>query len=161
MSTSRALAAALAASLFIGTALAADGNLSASGSGAVALAGLVGLQDPALKPRTRRVLAALLGGRAGQVERTPPFTVTADAVTCRSSDVDLSFHACELTFKGRRRELSGRAAHELYATLVENDVPGSGAAGSVYESVKGLSCRLDPKLMLGGGGADCRYAADQ
>ena len=77
------------------------------------------------------------------------------------SDVDISEHDCTLKFGGVARTLQGRAAHELYATLVEIGAPSDGAAGSIYESVSNLACKVRPAEVQerGGGGADCSFDA--
>jgi hypothetical protein len=137
---------------------------SSSGSGALALAALVGVRSPALTLRERKALANMLDGRLAFP--WPPnrkITVTADKVTCRASNVDISTHSCEIAFGSRTRRLAGRAAHELYATLAEDGVSSEGAAGSIYESVTQLSCTIDVGVVKqrGGGGADCTFTPGQ
>jgi hypothetical protein len=85
--------------------------------------------------------------------------LTADSVICRSSDVDLTMHACDLVFGTATAQLHGRAAHDLYATLQEIGVPADGAAGTIFEAVSNLSCTIDPKEIESkdGGGASCRF----
>jgi hypothetical protein len=132
-----------------------------SGSSALALAALVGAHSPDLYPRQKIELARLLDGHT-----TPPYPagakieVRADSVGCRASDVDITLHDCTLSFGKRRASLGGRAAHELYATLIEAGVQSSGAAGSIYESVSHLACTVDPHVVAekGGGGADCKFS---
>jgi hypothetical protein len=137
---------------------AADGTGS-SGAGALALAALVGAHSSALTLQQKHALADMLEGNLG-FGLAAPFTVVADSVSCRQSDVDISHHDCTLKFGAATRTLNGRAAHELYATLVENGVPGDGAAGSIYEAVSHLSCAINPAEVKqkAGGGASCTWA---
>jgi hypothetical protein len=141
-------------------ASAASTNIS--GNSALALAALVGAQSRAVTLKERKALANMLDGRLAFA--WPPnqkIVVKADKVTCRASNVDISAHSCDLTFGAGTRNLSGRAAHELYAALVEAGVPSDGAAGSVFEGVTQLSCTIDPGAVKqkGGGGADCTLTA--
>lgn len=150
---------ALALASGAGTAFAAD---SASGSGALALAALVGLQSPLLTPSAKKALSHMLGGDLSfPFPQNGTITVKAGSISCRASDVDISAHDCTLKFGGATRTLEGRAAHELYATLVENGVASDGAAGSVFEAVYHLSCtiKVGEVKERGGGGADCSFDA--
>ena len=136
----------------------ADGTGS-SGAGALALAALVGAHSPALAAPQKQALADMLDGNLG-FTLSAAFTVAADSVSCRQSDVDISHHDCTLKFGAATRTLNGRAAHELYATLAENGVPGDGAAGSIYEAVSHLACAIKPAEVKqkAGGGATCAWA---
>lgn len=132
-----------------------------SGDEALALAALVGEQAP-LPANEKAVLAAFLDGNPNVAGHAgAKIQVTADSVSCRASDVDLTLHSCELTFGKKKASLTGRSAHELYATLIEAGVPSDGAAGSIYESVTKLSCTIDPKEVADedSGGADCTFIA--
>jgi hypothetical protein len=131
-----------------------------SGNSALALAALVGPHSPTLTLKQKTALLLMLDGRLNFPY--PPgqkIDVKADKVTCRASNVDISAHSCELTFGTKTRNLTGRAAHELYATLIESGVPSDGAAGSLFESVTALSCTIDPSEVKqkAGGGADCTF----
>lgn len=84
---------------------------TAAGSGALALAAQVGEQSPLLPPQARTELGRLLDGRT----RFPypahsKIEVRADAVVCRTSDVDISLHTCDLGFGKRKVSVNGRAA---------------------------------------------------
>ena len=138
-------------------ACAAD---TASGSGALALAALVGIQSPAVTAAGRRGLARILDGDLG-FPGHGKIRIEAADVTCRASDVDVSAHACTLKFGTASRTLKGRKAHELYATLIENGVASDGAAGSVFEAVSHLTCTIEFAALKqrGGGGAGCTYDA--
>ena len=136
-------------------ATAAD---SLSGSSALALAGLVGIQSPLVSVSDRKILLSILNGDLSfSYPANGQILVKADSVTCRLSDVDISAHGCTLKFGGATRTSKGREAHELYATLVENGIPSDGAAGSIFESVSHLSCSVKPTEVKqrGGGGVTC------
>ena len=133
-----------------------------SGGAALALAALVGAQSPALTANQKKTPANLLDGHLSfSYPPSQKIDVKADKVTCRASNVDISAHSCELTFGGKTHNISGRVAHELYATLIESGVPSDGAAGSVFESVTDLACTVDPNEVKqkAGGGADCKFTA--
>jgi hypothetical protein len=136
--------------------------MNTSGNSALALAALVGIPSPALSLKNRKALANMLDGRLNfPYPPSQKIDVKADKVTCRASNVDISAHSCELTFGSQTRKLNGRAAHELYATLIESGVPSDGAAGSLFESVTALSCTIEPSAekQKAGGGADCSFTA--
>jgi hypothetical protein len=133
---------------------------SADGNGALAVAALVAEHSPAVKAGDKTVLEKFLNGQTNVPY--PPnkkITVAADAVSCRSSNVDITQHRCDLTFGAKKVTTNGRKAHELYATLAEVGVPSDGAAGSVFEAVSNLDCTIDPAEVKqkAGGGAHCKY----
>jgi len=132
-----------------------------SGNAALALAALIGEQAP-LPANEKAVLAAFLNGNPSVADHAgAKIQVGTDSVSCRASDVDLTMHSCDLTFGKKKTSLSGRSAHELYATLIEAGVPSEGAAGSIYESVIKLACTIDPKAVGGedGSGAECTFTS--
>ena len=133
-----------------------------SGNSAVSLAARIGERSPFLNWSERRVLAAYLDGRARFPARRS-IIVRANEAACNISDVDITGKGCSLTFGRRVVTLGGREAQALYATLIEAGVPSSGAAGSIYESVKSLVCTIDPAEVRqeAGGGAKCVFAANQ
>jgi hypothetical protein len=146
--------------MFAGPALAAD----ATGNGGLALVALVGEHSPALNAAEKYILSAYLDGRPKS--DYPPgkkVVVRVDEATCRISDVDITAKSCDLKFGAGIASLNGRPAQELYATLIEVGVPPSGAAGSILESVKGLTCTIDPEAVRreSGGGANCAFTVDQ
>jgi hypothetical protein len=148
----------------LGSLLAAQPALagSAGGNSALALAALVGERSPDLEGQPREALGSMLDGKlnfAFPADRK--ITVKADSVVCRASNVDISSHSCELVFGKRKLTRAGRAAHELYATLIEAGVQPEGAAGSMIAGISKLSCTVDPNTVKGasGGGADCTFAA--
>ncbi len=136
---------------------------SASGNGALSLAGLIAEHSPAATRAEKNMLRAYLHGQPkAHLRAGKTIVVKADEVTCRISDVDITHKDCRLTFGHRTVTLAGRRAHELYATLIEVGVPSSGAAGSIYESVKQLKCTIDPAQVrqMAGGGASCNFTAN-
>lgn len=143
-------------------ALAAKAATKTSfGSGALALAALIAEHSPLLPARDKRVMVDFLAGKSKiRYPKGRKIIVSADAVTCRASDVAIAVHSCALSFGKRRVRLDGRKAHELYATLIENGVRGDGAAGTIYEAITNLSCTIDPNEVASndGGGAVCRFS---
>ncbi len=134
----------------------------ANGSGALALAALIGNVSPLLGEQEKGVLMGLLEGQeklAYPAGKT--ISVEATTLTCRASDVDITSHSCALKFGTQDVALAGRKAHELFATLTEIGVPPDGAAGSVFEAVTKLVCTVDADEVKqnAGGGAHCQYAA--
>jgi hypothetical protein len=148
----------VAATLSLAQAASAE---TADGSGALALAAIVGENSPLLGAADKAVLAKFLDGEsdvAYPAGRT--IAVTADKLVCRANNVDIAAHSCELSFGSETVALSGRRAHELYATLAEIGVAPDGAAGSIFEAVSGLKCAIDPNAVKekAGGGAHCDYS---
>jgi len=152
-----ALAAPCAAS-------AGDGNGGqAFGSSALALAALVGADSPRLGDGDKAALAKLLDGdTAFDFPKDKTITVTADKVTCHASNVDIAEHDCTLAFGKPDITLKGRAAHELYATLLEAGVEPDAGAGNIWVAVSKLDCAINVAEVQekAGGGATCHYAAD-
>lgn len=135
---------------------------AADGSGALALAGLVGIVSPLLGAQEKDVLNKLLDGKADfTFPKGKTILVVAAKLTCKASNVDIKSHSCDLGFGKQDVALKGRAAHELYATLIEIGVPPDAGAGSVFEAIGKLDCKIDPNEVIenAGGGAHCDYAA--
>ena len=132
-----------------------------TGNAALALAALVGAASPKLSPAEKDVLVHFLDGdtHAPLVVGTTRLTVSADRVTCRMGDVDIGLHDCELVFGDRTIKREGRAGQELLATLQENGVEADGTAGTIYYSVRPLTCMIDAKEVEDhdGGGASCSF----
>jgi hypothetical protein len=134
---------------------------STGGNSALALAALVGERSPALEAQEREALGYMLDGNLNVAfPADKKITVKADSVVCRASNVDISAHSCELAFGSRKITRTGRAAHELYATLIEAGVSPEGAAGSMIAGISKLVCTIEPNTVKarGGGGADCKFA---
>lgn len=146
----------LASFIFSSSSAAAD----LSGSSALALAALIAKQSPTVGHADRRLLRAYLKGKA-DAHHKPGKTikVTAESVTCRASNVDITAHSCELNFGDTTKPLRGRKAHELFATLIESGVRPEGAAGSMIAGIRKLDCTItaDEVADKGGGGANCKY----
>ena len=133
---------------------------TADGSRALALAALVGQSSPKLDPAAKDLLLTLLDGDAKLGAPNGTILVKADKISCRASNVDITAHSCELTFGGTMAKITGRRAHELYATLAEIGIRPDGAAGSSFEAVAQLMCKIDVTAVtqMAGGGAHCDYA---
>jgi hypothetical protein len=132
---------------------------TATGSSALALASLVAEASPLLSRHEKRVMARLFGGHLHHLPANSKISVKADAIVCRVSNVDITSRSCKLTFGAASANLTGRKAHELYATLAEAGVPSEGAAGSIFESLAHFVCTIDPREIAqrAGGGADCTF----
>jgi hypothetical protein len=133
---------------------------TANGSSALALAALVSEHSPMVSSFDKHKLAQLFGGNSHVFY--PPgrsITVSADKVVCKSSNVDITLHSCDLTFARRTITVTGRKAHEVYATIAEVGVPPDGAAGSIFEALSQLTCSIDPNVIdqRAGGGATCNF----
>jgi hypothetical protein len=155
----KTLALAIALSLLAGSAFAQ----SAEGSSALALGAVVGGGSPLLSTAQKVVLAKLFNGDSASVAKASKIHVAADAILCRAGNVDITAFECDLSFGAQKTQLSGRAAHELFATLGEAGVQSDGAMGTIYEALYKLNCTIDPgEISQGtGGGAICTYAKDQ
>ncbi len=140
-----------------GVTAAAAAPATVSGSVALALAGVVAPHS-LLPAAEKKAVAALFDGKSS-ISYANNIIVTADKIVCRTSNVDITARSCELTFNTTKRNLTGREANEIYATLVMAGVPSDGAAGSIFEALSKLSCTLDPKVIKdnAGGGADCSF----
>lgn len=155
---------AVAAVLVFGATQAAEAE-SANGNGALALGAIVAQHSPLLAAGKKQLLLSYLNGNATAPH--PPgqiVLVTADSLTCRASNVDITAHSCALKFgNGATVNISGRNAHELYATLVEVGVEADGAAGSIFEAVTNLKCKVkaDEVADRAGGGAKCNFDPGQ
>ena len=133
---------------------------SVGGNGALALAALAGEHSQSVKALDRIELLRLINGQLnGPFPANKKIAVKVDAVSCKTSNVDISEHSCELTFGSRKFTIKGRRAHELYATLAEVGVPPDGAAGSTFEALADLDCTVDPGEIKQktGGGAQCSF----
>lgn len=141
-------------------ALPASAANGSSGPGALALATLVAEHSQTVSHSDKRTLMKLFTGHTNvSFPAGHTITVNADTITCRTSDVDITVHSCNLTFGPRTSTITGRPAHELFATLIENGVPGGAAAGSLYEALTQLACMIDPNVIeqRSGGGATCTF----
>ncbi len=134
---------------------------SADGNGALALAALVAENSPLLGATDKAVLAKFLNGQTNVAYPAGETTlVSADKITCRASNVDITEHSCDLAFGKKTVMLMGRRAHELYTTLAEIGVQADGAAGSSFAALSDLKCAINPSEVedKSGGGAHCDYS---
>jgi hypothetical protein len=144
---------------------AAASNASAApvtvtGPTALALAAVVAQHSPHLPAYDKKIMARLFaGGDVMLIATKSKFSVSADAVMCRTSNVDIAARSCELTFKVSKKAIKGRDANELYATSATAGVVAEGAAGSNIESFSKLNCTIDAKEVRqkAGGGAQCSF----
>jgi hypothetical protein len=142
------------------SARAAGGT--ASGSSGLALSALVAANSPTLAASDKAVMAALFNAQPGvSYPAGRKIVIAADAITCSAGDVDITRHSCVLQFGSNKITLSGRMAHEIFATLIEVGVAPEGAAGTLYESLTHLSCSVDPNEIEQntGGGVSCSFDA--
>jgi hypothetical protein len=133
---------------------------TSSGAGALALAALLALHSPISSLYHRSVLERLLDGDSNVAfPANQKISVAADAIVCNAGDVDITAHSCKLTFGAKTANLTGRKAHELYATIAEAGVSSQGSPGTIYESLSHLVCTIDPHEVAqkGGGGANCTF----
>jgi hypothetical protein len=134
---------------------------SADGNGALALAALVAENSPLLGATDKTALAKFLNGQTNVAYPAGETTlVSADKITCRASNVDITEHSCDLAFGKKTVMLMGRRAHELYTTLAEIGVQAEGAAGSSFAALSDLKCAINPSEVedKSGGGAHCDYS---
>jgi hypothetical protein len=146
--------------LLLGHEAALAAPATATGPAALALASVVAEHSPLLGYYDRKVMARLFDGHLNFFyPKNKKISVKADAVVCRTSDVDITRRSCDLTFGTHKRSLTGRRAHEVYATAVEAGIASEGAAGSIIESFSNLVCTIDPNEIKqkAGGGADCMF----
>lgn len=155
----RSLVLSAAIVLFAMPAARADEPVEIAGHAALALAGVVAQYQPRLSREDRAVMTALLDGATGAARTAQTIGISATSIDCRASNVAIAAHSCELAFGEAKRALKGRAAHELFATLIEAGAPADGAAGSVHEAARRLTCTIRPAVVAqnGGGGATCRF----
>ena len=133
---------------------------SAGGFAALSLAEQVGLNSSAVSTSHKIILMRFQNGNTTFVSSNAPFTVTASSIDCGASNVDITHYHCTLTFGSPTVELTGRAAQQLYATLVEAGVPGDGAAGTIHEGLSALTCTVNVGEVKdrAGGGASCNFS---
>ncbi len=97
-----------------------------NGSSGLALAFLVRAHSP--------ILGLYLTKGAGTAFSHVLFPVneqiSVEADASSASDVHITAHLCKLTFGAKTATLTGRKAHELYATMLEAGVPPDSGRGS-------------------------------
>ena len=75
---------------------------------------------------------------------TKTISVTADAIVCSVGTVDITAHSCKLTFGAKTVNLTGRAAHELYATMAQAGVPSQSTTNALSVGLSHLMCTINP-----------------
>ena len=99
-STALFLFAALVTTLVttLGQSAASAAPATTTGSTALAVAAVVAQYSPLLRAYEKRLIAGLFDGNVKAGEKRK-LSVTAEAVTCRISNVAIAERSCELTFK--------------------------------------------------------------
>jgi hypothetical protein len=155
----------LATASFFSVLLAANQSASAAtknGSSALALAFLVAVHSPVSNMSDTLLTRRLFNGHFHQLRGdTKTISVTADSIVCTVDTSDITAHACKLTFGAKTVNLTGRAAHELFATMAEAGVPSQSATNTLSEGLSHLVCTINPLEIAkrGGIGADCTFDA--
>ena len=137
---------------------------SAGGNAGLALAALVAFQSPLVSAHDKQIMTYMLNGNLNfSYPAGKKIVVKADSIVCRASNVDISSHSCAFTFGAKKPSITGRTAHELYATFIQVGIPGDGAAGTIFEALKTLDCTVDPNAVKqrDGSGADCSFTPGQ
>jgi hypothetical protein len=144
---------------------AAASNASAApvtvtGPAALALAAVVAQHSPHLPAYDKKIMARLFaGGNVILIATKSKFSISADTVVCRTSNVDIAARSCELAYTVSKKAIRGREANELYATSVTAGVVAEGAAGSNIAGFSKLNCAIDAKEIRqkAGAGAQCSF----
>jgi hypothetical protein len=140
-------------------AVAADASpAKASGSTALALAGVIAPLSPELSGAEKKAIAMLFAANS-DIPYKKKVIVAADKVVCRTGNVDITVRTCEVTFGKKVKTVNGSTANEIFATGALAGIPADGAAGSNFESLTKLSCTIDPTAIRqkDGSGADCTF----
>jgi len=149
----------LATALLFATAPAFAGE--SSGNAALALAALIGANQPSLSRAEKALLADFLSGETNVAvpENARRIVVKADKISCRMGDVDIGLHDCTLTFGTATVTKTGSAGQMLLATMQQNGVESDGAAGTIYYNVMPITCTVDATEVEqhDGGGAMCTF----
>ena len=131
-------------------------KLHLRGGRAVALAAQ--LADLVPLPAATKRAAKLALAKPCKAGGSDTLTIAAQKIVCHESHVATGSFSCEVTpAAGPARTITGRAAHELKATLAEAGVRPEGAAGREIAAAEDVTCTLDMKALAecGGGGATC------
>jgi hypothetical protein len=162
---SRIVLLALSLMLWQGAISAASAApATAKGPAALALAAVVAEYSPWMNGHDTSVLARLFDGHLNLgFPANRKISVTAEAVVCRASNVDIAERSCKLTLGTHTHTLKGRRANELNATAAQAGAPSEGAAGSIITSLSHLFCTIDLTEIKqkAGGGADCTFDTGQ
>ena len=126
------------------------------------LASLVAVHSPVSNTSDTLLTRRLFNGHFHQLRGdTKMISVMADAIVCSVGIVDITAYSCKLTFGAKTVNLTGRAAHELYATMAEAGVQSQNTANALSEGLSHLMCTINPLEIAkrSGGGADCKFDA--
>lgn len=149
----------LTVSFLLATAPAFAGQ--SSGNAALALAALIGANQPSLSRAEKAVLTDFLNGETNVAvpENAGRIVVKANKISCRMSDVDIGLHDCTLTFGTVTVTKTGSAGQMLLATMQQNGVESDGAAGTIYYKVMPITCTVDATEVEqhDGSGATCTF----
>jgi len=123
------------------------------------LAALVAQYSPALGDDAKQELSRLASGDLSKADAAQNIAVSADSIECRASDVDITSHSCTIMYGSTPVRLSGRSAHELFATIGEVGVPAGGYAGTYTIGLSSLACTVSPPEISArsGGGVQCTF----
>ena len=154
------IASTIAATTLLAITANASPVATVAGHTALALAALVGSYAPSLPHRDKAALTRLFDSNSTAAATTPDIDVTADAAICRAGDIDITAFACTLVFGTHTSTLTGRRAHELFATIRDAGAPAEGAAGTIYAALHTLRRTIDPAAIarMDGSGASCTFA---
>jgi hypothetical protein len=132
--------------------------VTASGAASLAVAAVLAQYSPLVTAREKRCIASLFEGTRPTCNNK--LSIAVVSVLCRVGNVDITARSCEIDFgKKPKRSLKGRAANEVYATLSVAGAVSEGAAGTIFQSVSKLQCKLDPREIRknAGDGAGCSF----
>jgi hypothetical protein len=123
------------------------------------LAAIVAQYSPQLGRATKKELSRLAAGDLSKARSEKNFEVSADSIECRASDVDITSRSCIIKYGSKAVSLSGRSAHELFATIAEVGVSAGGSAGSYTIGLSDLNCTVSPPEVWqrSGGGVHCTF----
>jgi hypothetical protein len=144
----------------LATAIQSASAATKSGSSALALASLVAVHSPVSNTSDTLLTRRLFNGHFHQLRGdTKMISVMADAIVCSVGIVDITAYSCKLIFGAKTVNLTGRAAHELYATMAEAGVQSQSTANALSEGLSHLMCTINPLDIAkrSGDGADCKF----
>ena len=123
------------------------------------LAAIVAQYSPELADAAKDELSRLAAGDLSRADAAQKMEVSANSIECRASDVDITSRSCAITYGSKSVTLSGRSAHELFATIGEVGVPAGGYAGTYTIGLSALSCTVSPPEISArsGGGVQCTF----
>lgn len=123
------------------------------------LAAIIAQYSPELAGDAKDELSGLAAGDLSKADAARNIGVSADSIECRASDVDITSRSCVIMYGSKSVTLSGRAAHELFATIGQLGVPAGASAGTYTIGLSSLSCTVSPSELAAGsgGGVQCAF----